>query len=70
MSRKESQDAYSSKILIFDGTNYSFRKVRIKSYLMSLGVDVWSSVLVDYDLPNVPPTNANGQKLYGNNAKA
>ena len=37
---------------------------------MSLGVDVWSSVLVDYDVPDVPPIDVDGKKLYGNNVKA
>jgi len=69
MSKKESQDAYLSKIPNFDGTNYAFWKVRMEAYLMSLGVDVWSSVLVDYVVPDVPPTNAYGKKLYGNNDK-
>lgn len=70
MSRQESQDAYSSKIPVFDGTNYAFWKVRMESYLMSIGVDVWSYVLVDYDVPDVPATDAYGKKLYVNNAKA
>ena len=36
---------------------------------MSLGVDVWRSVLVYYDVPNVPPTDVVGKTIYGNNAK-
>ena len=39
-------------------------------YLMSLGVDVWTLVLVYYNVPNIPPTDADGKKLYGNNVKA
>jgi len=66
---KEIQDAYSSKIPVFDGTSYVFWKVRMEYYLMSLGVNVWSSILVDYDVPDVPPTNADGKNMYGNNDK-
>jgi len=36
---------------------------------MSLGVDVWTSVLVDYNVPDIPPTDGDGNKLYGNNGK-
>lgn len=39
----------------------------METYLISLGVDVHSFILVDYD---VPPTDANGKLLYGNNVKA
>ena len=70
MSRKESQGVYSSRIPIFDGTSYVFWKVRMEAYIMSLRVDVWTLVLVDYNVLDIPPTNADGKKLYGNNAKA
>ena len=70
MSRKESQEAYSSRIPIFDGTNYAFWKVGMEAYLMSLEVYVWTLVLVDYNVLDIPPTNADGKKIYGNNAKA
>ena len=42
----------------------------MESYLMSLGVDVWSFVLVYYDVPHVPPTDIDGKKLYENNPKS
>lgn len=37
---------------------------------MSLGVDVWSFVLVDYVFHDVPPIDVDGNHLYGNNSKA
>lgn len=69
MSKQESQHAYSSKIQVFDWTNYAFWKVRMEPYLMYLGVDVWSSILVHDDVPDVPPTDVDGKILYGDNAK-
>jgi len=42
----------------------------MEAYLMSLGVDVWTSVLVDYNVPDIPPTDADDKKIYGNNANA
>lgn len=69
MAKPESQDAYSSKIPVLDGTNYVFWKVSMEAYHMSLGVDVWSFVLVDYIVRETPPTNENDKNVYGNNEK-
>lgn len=63
MSRQKSQEAYSSRIPIFHGTNYAFRKVIMEFFHISMGLDVWPSILVDYNVPNIPPTNANGKIL-------
>lgn len=41
----------------------------MEAYIMSLGVDVWSFVLIDYDVLDVPPTSAHSKKVYGNNDK-
>jgi hypothetical protein len=38
---------------LFDGTNFSFRKVRMRTYLMALGVDVWNVVETRYIKPVV-----------------
>lgn len=70
MAKPESQDAYSSKIPVLDGTNYVFWKVSMEAYRMSLGVDVWSFLLVDYIVRETPPTNENDKNVYGNNEKA
>ena len=38
----------SNKVPLFDGTNFSFWKVRMRTYIMSLGVDVWDVVDTGY----------------------
>jgi hypothetical protein len=38
----------SSKPPLFDGTNFSFWKVRMRTYLMALGADVWDVVETGY----------------------
>ena len=38
----------TSKVPRFDGTNFSVWKVRIRTYLMSLGADVWDVVDIGY----------------------
>jgi hypothetical protein len=43
----------ASKPPPFDGTNFSFWKVRMRTYLMALGVDVWDVVETGYIKPLV-----------------
>ena len=38
---------------MFDGTNFAFWKVRMRTYLMSLGADVWEVVETGYTKPVV-----------------
>ena len=43
----------TNKPPLFDGTNFSFWKVRMRTYLMALGVDVWDVVETGYIIPVV-----------------
>jgi hypothetical protein len=43
----------ASKPPLFDGTNFPFWKVRMRTYLMALGVDVWDVVETGYIKPVV-----------------
>jgi hypothetical protein len=43
----------ASKPPLFDGTNFSFWKIRMRTYLMALGVDVWDVVETGYTKPVV-----------------
>jgi hypothetical protein len=43
----------ATKPPLFDGTNFSFWKVRMRTYLMALGVDVWDVVETGYIKPVV-----------------
>jgi hypothetical protein len=38
----------TNKAPLFDGTNFSFWKVRIRTYIMDLGADVWDVVETGY----------------------
>jgi hypothetical protein len=38
---------------LFDGTNFSFWKIRMRTYLMALGADVWDVVETAYIKPVV-----------------
>jgi FtsZ-binding cell division protein ZapB len=48
-----SHDGSTNKAPIFNGTNFSFWKVRMRTYLMSLGADVWEVVETGYTKPTV-----------------
>jgi hypothetical protein len=43
----------ATKPPLFDGTNFAFWKVRMRTYLMALGVDVWGVVETGYIKPVV-----------------
>ncbi|MBW4980903.1 DUF4219 domain-containing protein, partial [Marinobacter adhaerens] len=38
---------------LFDGTNFAFWKVRMRTYLISLGADIWDVVETGYVKPIV-----------------
>jgi hypothetical protein len=61
-----SQDSSSSSTIppLFNGTNFSFWKIRMKTYLMSLGMEVWKILLDGYKIPLNLPTNEAGKKNY------
>ena len=46
----------ANKHPLFDGTNFSFWKVIVRTYLMALGVDVWDVVETGYTKPVVLAT--------------
>jgi len=50
----------SIKIHLFDEINFAFWKIRMKTHLMSLGAEVWQSVLDRYKDPSSPTAD---QKL-------
>ena len=43
----------ATKPPLFDGTIFSFWKIRMRTYLMALGVDVWDVVETGYTKPFV-----------------
>ena len=60
----------SIKPPLFNGSNLIFWKVRTKSYLQSLGADVWAIVEEGYQYPTSIPIDAAERKKYEINAKA
>jgi hypothetical protein len=50
---KSHEGTSASKTPLFDGTNFAFWKIRMRTYLMALGADVWDVVETGYTKPVV-----------------
>jgi len=55
---------------LFNGNNFIYWKTRTKSYLQSLGTDVWEIVDRGYQYLAAVPTDVAEKKTYETNAKA
>jgi hypothetical protein len=59
----------TNKAPLFNGTNFTFWKVRMRTYIMALGVDVWDVVETGYVNP-VVLANKDNKLEFSFNAKA
>jgi hypothetical protein len=66
-----SQDYFpsSTRPPLFNGTNFSFWKIIMKTYLMSLGMEIWQIVVYGYKIPTTFPTEEGGKKKHYSNAR-
>ena len=55
---------------MFDGHNYGFWSIRMKTFLQAQVFDVWKEVVDTQNAPTTPPTYKDGNKLEQNNSKA
>ena len=52
----DKQEGFSTnKAPLFDGSNYDFWIMRMRTYLKDLGFDIWRSVETGYTTPTTPP---------------
>ena len=58
----------SIRPLIFYGSNFVYWKVRITTYLQSLGIEVWDIMETGYTFPSATPIDMAGKKQYETNA--
>ena len=58
------------RVPIFDGEDYVFRKIRMKNYLMSIGLEVWALVEEGNDVPKVTPTEVEDRKKFWEHVNA
>eukprot|EP00253_Pinus_taeda_P034140 PITA_34140 len=54
---------------IFNGTNFIYWKVRVTSYLQSLGIEVWDIIDTGYTFPSATPTDPAEKKQFETNGK-
>jgi hypothetical protein len=54
----------------YDGRNYAYWSDTVKTYLTSLGVYIWYSVVNGYVIPNNAPTDPNEKNLMSYNSKS
>jgi hypothetical protein len=66
----ESNNMYKNVILQFDGKNYAFWRIRMKTYVQAQGFQVWKLVVDGYKEATVLPINNNERKLSLNNSKS
>jgi hypothetical protein len=67
----DEQEGFSTnKAPRFDGSYYFFWKIRMQTYLMSLGYDIWSAVENGYTTPKNPLVDTDGKRLSNNNYRA
>ena len=70
-NKMSNQDGTSSiRPPLFNGNNLIFLKTRMRSYLQSLGADVWAIVEQGYQYPTATPIDPTERKNYESNAKA
>jgi hypothetical protein len=66
----ESQEGFSTnKASLFDGKNYAFWSIRMKTYLMVIGFNIWQLVMTFYTYPITPSTDVVEKNPSENNAK-
>ena len=65
----DQQIKMSSKVPIFNGEDYAFWSIMMKRHIMYIGLDVWLSIKIGYIHPKYPPTDLEGIKQSGYNAK-
>lgn len=59
----------TNKAPFFDGSHYAFWSVQMQSYLMSLGFDVWNSIVFGYIMLINLSTDADVKRAFESNAK-
>jgi hypothetical protein len=66
---KSHEGTSTNKAPLFNGTNFAFWKVRMRTYIMALGADVWDVVETGYVKP-VVLANKDEKLEFSFNAKA
>jgi len=60
---------YTKKSPLFYISNYVLWSIRMKTYLIALGIDIWSAFKNGYTIPTTPPIDTTRKRLNDNNSK-
>ena len=60
---EQTKGMYSNKAPLFTRENYTFWRIRMKSYLEALGFDIWQSIVDGYTTPDNAPSTAGEKNL-------
>jgi hypothetical protein len=67
----DQQEGMSSNVApLFKGNDYAFWIIRMRSYPMDLGCDVWLSVVNGYTEPTTSPSDVAAKNLCNDNSRA
>ena len=55
---------YLNEVPLFHGKDYEDWSRKMKSHLTAMGVGIWKSVLIDYDVLDTPPFDQHERKKY------
>ena len=61
----DQQGKMTLKVPLFNGEDYAFWSVRMRSYIMSIRIYVWMFVEKGYIYPKSPPTDLKRTKQFG-----
>jgi hypothetical protein len=64
------EDHIPNEIPPFDGNNYAYLSNIMQTYLTTLGMDIWLSVVNGYIVPKNTPSDPDEKKLMRCNSKA
>jgi hypothetical protein len=64
-----STNLYNNGIPQFGGQNYSFWRIRMKTYVQAQGFSVWKSIVDGYKETSTPPIDNDGKKLRKSNLR-
>ena len=60
----------SIRVPIFYGEDHVFWNIRMKNYLMSIGLEFWALVEEGYNVPKYTPTEAGKRNKFWEHVKA
>jgi hypothetical protein len=65
----QQEGMFSNRAPLFKGNDYALWSIRMTSYLMALGCDVWISMVNGYTTQNIIPLDVGAKRLCNDNSR-